>query len=119
MMSALCGNCTVTGALARTSPILESRAAGPCTRAQEGSGGSGALVYDPRFLIFEFTWNLLLRAKQVEIVVNFIDNLKDGRSKVTLPCLPVCVCAVRAHWRAHARRHSSLYDVLCCLHACR
>ena len=24
--------------------------------------------FDPRFLIFEFTWNILLRRKQVEIV---------------------------------------------------
>ena len=38
--------------------------------------------YDPRFLIFEFVWNILLRQKQVEIVNMFREGLKDRRSKV-------------------------------------
>jgi len=38
--------------------------------------------FDPRFLIFEFTWNLLLRQKQVEIVEMFMQNLDKGVSKV-------------------------------------
>ena len=33
-----------------------------------GGGGGLALEFDPRFLVFEFVWNLLLRPKQVEIV---------------------------------------------------
>eukprot|EP00457_Paulinella_chromatophora_P000019 gb/GEZN01000019.1/.p1 GENE.gb/GEZN01000019.1/~~gb/GEZN01000019.1/.p1 ORF type:complete len:4425 (-),score=920.40 gb/GEZN01000019.1/:221-11590(-) len=47
----------------------------------QGRGG-GQFYFDPRFLIFEFTWNILLRQKQVEIVVNFIRSLKEGRSRV-------------------------------------
>lgn len=41
------------------------------------------LTFDPRFLIFEFTWNIILRQKQVEIVNEFLENLRGGRSKVT------------------------------------
>lgn len=43
---------------------------------------SGAVRLDPRFLIFEFTWNLLLRQKQVEIVHDFVAQIKSGNSKV-------------------------------------
>jgi len=39
-------------------------------------------TYDPRFLIFEFTWNILLRDKQVEIVTNFCESLRQGKSLV-------------------------------------
>ena len=39
-------------------------------------------AFDPRYLVFEFVWNLQLRKKQVEIVDNFRDNLKKGVSKV-------------------------------------
>jgi len=38
--------------------------------------------FDPRYLIFEFTWNIVLRPKQVEIVTMFVDNIKSGKSKV-------------------------------------
>ena len=38
--------------------------------------------FDPRFLIFEFTWNILLRKKQVEIVLDFVAQVKSGNSKV-------------------------------------
>ena len=37
---------------------------------------------DPRFLIFEFTWNILLRKKQVDIVNDFVEQVKSGNSKV-------------------------------------
>lgn len=40
------------------------------------------IQYDPRFLIFEFVWNILLRQKQVEIVNMFRKALADRRSKV-------------------------------------
>lgn len=42
----------------------------------------GSYEFDPRYLIFEFTWNILLRKKQVEIVKMFTENLVQGRSKV-------------------------------------
>ena len=38
--------------------------------------------FDPRFLVFEFTWNILLRKKQIEIVLDLMDNLKREQSKV-------------------------------------
>lgn len=42
----------------------------------------GALLYDPRYLVFEFVWNIQLRQKQVEIVNNFRHHVKIGSSKV-------------------------------------
>ena len=50
---------------------------------QVPSGGQGLKVaFDPRFLIFEFAWNILLRQKQVEIVNDFVGHMKAGSSKV-------------------------------------
>ena len=43
---------------------------------------SGELVYDPRFLVFEFTWNLCLRKMQVELVRDFMRHVREGRSTV-------------------------------------
>ena len=40
------------------------------------------ISFDPRYLVFEFTWNIVLRKAQVNIVQDFIQSLKDGRSKV-------------------------------------
>ncbi len=37
---------------------------------------------DPRFLVFEFTWNILLRESQVALVREFMDALKNNRSLV-------------------------------------
>lgn len=45
-------------------------------------GGSTKVSFDPRFLIFEFAWNILLRQKQVEIVNDFVGHVKAGSSKV-------------------------------------
>jgi hypothetical protein len=36
--------------------------------------------YDPRYLVFEFIWNILLRKKQVEMVTEFRETLKEGGS---------------------------------------
>ena len=50
---------------------------------QDGACGTAVGVrLDPRFLIFEFTWNLLLRKKQVDIVNDFVAQVKSGNSKV-------------------------------------
>ena len=38
--------------------------------------------FDPRFLLFEFTWNIVLRDQQYRTVVDFISCLATGRSKV-------------------------------------
>ena len=40
------------------------------------------LVYDPRFLLFEFTWSILLRKSQVDIVNEYLSNLQSGVSTV-------------------------------------
>ena len=40
------------------------------------------LVYDPRFLVFEFTWNLCLRKMQVELVRDFMQHVARGQSMV-------------------------------------
>jgi len=40
------------------------------------------LVYDPRFLVFEFTWNIILRESQVKLVREFMDSLRNNRSLV-------------------------------------
>lgn len=44
--------------------LAESLVAGRHFADQEG-GEDGGFEYDPRFLLFEFVWNLLLRQKQV------------------------------------------------------
>ena len=41
-----------------------------------------SIGFDPRFLLFEFVWNILLRQKQVQIVQNFRATLAEGKSKV-------------------------------------
>jgi Ca2+-binding EF-hand superfamily protein len=42
----------------------------------------GAVEYDPRFLVFEFTWNIMLRKSQVAMVRDFADNIRAGKSIV-------------------------------------
>lgn len=42
----------------------------------------GLFEYDPRYLVFEFVWNIQLRQKQVEIVNDFRYNLANDVSKV-------------------------------------
>jgi len=39
-------------------------------------------VFDPRFLVFEFCWNIVLRKKQVEMVREFVGAIRSGRSMV-------------------------------------
>ena len=46
------------------------------------SSGSRTLSFDPRYLVFEFVWNIQLRQKQVEIVNNFRRQIKEGSSRV-------------------------------------
>jgi len=38
--------------------------------------------FDPRFLVFEFCWNILLRKKQVEMVRDFVGAIREGKSMV-------------------------------------
>jgi len=39
-------------------------------------------TFDPRYLLFEFTWNITLRERQVEIVDEFYSAIKNGTSLV-------------------------------------
>ena len=39
-------------------------------------------VYDPRFLLFEFTWNIVLRKAQIELVHEFLGNVREGKPLV-------------------------------------
>ena len=40
------------------------------------------MVYDPRFLLFEFTWSIVLRKMQVALVNEFMSNFTHGKSLV-------------------------------------
>ena len=40
------------------------------------------MTFDPRYLLFEFTWNITLRDRQVEIVQEFYGAIKNGESLV-------------------------------------
>ena len=46
------------------------------------TSSDGSFDFDPRYLVFEFVWNIQLRQKQVEIVDNFRQNLSNNISKV-------------------------------------
>jgi len=39
-------------------------------------------IVDPRFLVFEFTWNILLRERQVIMVREFMESMSNGKSMV-------------------------------------
>lgn len=39
-------------------------------------------TFDPRYLVFEFTWSILLRASQVLMVDDFMSGVARGQSKV-------------------------------------
>ena len=47
----------------------------------EHASGMG-LVYDPRYLLFEFTHNIVLRKAQVELVREFVACVREGRPLV-------------------------------------
>ena len=49
--------------------------------ADASAGGLG-LQYDPRFLLFEFTHNIVLRQAQVQLVREFVEAVRSGRPLV-------------------------------------
>mmetsp|Transcript_28857 Transcript_28857/g.48961 ORF Transcript_28857/g.48961 Transcript_28857/m.48961 type:complete len:2411 (-) Transcript_28857:179-7411(-) len=50
---------------------------------KEGEGEEGGgLFYDPRYLVFEFTWNLILRKKQINLIDSFMRTAAEGKSSV-------------------------------------
>ena len=46
------------------------------------AAADGRLLYDPRFLVFEFTWNLCLRQQQIAMVNEFMAAVRQGHSLV-------------------------------------
>eukprot|EP00755_Sulcionema_specki_P005608 Sspe_Gene.33212::Locus_16237_Transcript_1_1_Confidence_1.000_Length_12018::g.33212::m.33212 len=44
--------------------------------------GKETFLFDPRYLLFEFTWNIVLRGTQVEMVGNFVRSLRARKSHV-------------------------------------
>eukprot|EP01087_Luapelamoeba_hula_P004848 TRINITY_DN1482_c0_g1_i1.p1 TRINITY_DN1482_c0_g1~~TRINITY_DN1482_c0_g1_i1.p1 ORF type:complete len:4317 (-),score=602.49 TRINITY_DN1482_c0_g1_i1:51-13001(-) len=60
----------------------ESLATNLATKRHYIDKGDDQWKYDPRFLVFEFTWNIMLRRSQVLLVREFISNLKMGKSMV-------------------------------------
>jgi thioredoxin-like negative regulator of GroEL len=50
--------------------------------SQSGLVSTNKFEFDPRYLVFEFVWNIQLRQKQVEIVNDFRECLANNRSKV-------------------------------------
>ena len=43
---------------------------------------NGRLSADPRYLVFEFTWNIVLRKSQIQMVRSFISDLQQGKNSV-------------------------------------
>eukprot|EP00756_Hemistasia_phaeocysticola_P010308 Hpha_TRINITY_DN15008_c2_g11::TRINITY_DN15008_c2_g11_i2::g.123952::m.123952 len=71
----------------QTAKTLTMERAYLCEDLKRGRGGdaqSGAQRYflDPRFLLFEFTWNIVLRKEQIEMVNTFMSKLHRGESHV-------------------------------------
>ena len=52
------------------------------TRPTPSSTAPAPSAYDPRFLVFEFIFNILLRPMQVQLVNDFIAAVRAGRSEV-------------------------------------
>lgn len=46
------------------------------------NNGEVGYAFDPRYLVFEFVWNIQLRKKQVSIINDFRNSLQNGNSKV-------------------------------------
>eukprot|EP00961_Rhodomonas_salina_P160938 2166971-Rhodomonas_salina.3 len=72
----------------------------------------GQAKFDPRFLMFEFVWNLLLRRKQIEIVRNFVSVVRNGGSKVKQMIMGAGKTTVSP---PHARPDPTSVPDVCCV----
>ena len=45
-------------------------------------GENNICVFDPRFLVFEFVSNFLLKERQIDLINNFITSYREGKSSV-------------------------------------
>ncbi|GMF14309.1 unnamed protein product [Phytophthora lilii] len=46
------------------------------------AGGSSGWHFDPRFLVFEYVFDILLRGRQVQMIDSFLTSLEKGNSRV-------------------------------------
>eukprot|EP00961_Rhodomonas_salina_P223670 3024462-Rhodomonas_salina.1 len=63
--------------------------------------GHGEMTFDPRFLMFEFVWNILLRQKQIDIVHKFAPELARGPRQAYERCplvLTYCALCAARYW---------------------
>ncbi|KAJ9441712.1 putative nucleoredoxin 1-2 [Diplonema papillatum] len=65
------------GAVARMLTVQRSY-----LQPENSPGSVPSYLFDPRFMLFEFTWNIVLRQSQVTMVNNFVASLREGRSHV-------------------------------------
>lgn len=75
---------TATAATSNTSTIVSNTSsintsATTTAALTEKSKSVVSFTFDPRYLVFEFVWNLQLRKKQIEIVNDFRTNLALGK----------------------------------------
>ena len=94
----------------------DAAAAARGARDRFAAGDGEPLAYDPRFLVFEFTWNLVLRSRQVALVRDILEATARG--------LGACVKQMR--WAAARRRSSRRCSASCsatargsCCRSCR
>lgn len=50
------------------------------TERQTVTRSDGRYVFDPRFLVFEFTYNMVLRGQQYQLILKFMDAARQGKS---------------------------------------
>ena len=74
-------------------------------------------VCDPRFLVFEFTWNIILRRNQVSIVTTFLEGLEQGKSTVKQMIMgagkTTGLLNLHDYWLLY-----SFCDTVCCCSCC-
>ena len=77
--AAAAAGAAATAATASEEPVFP--AAAPPSPAAAGAGvGVVGASYDPRYLVFEFAYSLLLRQSQVSLLRQFRDSVRAGRS---------------------------------------
>ncbi|CDJ41019.1 hypothetical protein ETH_00039010 [Eimeria tenella] len=67
-------------ASAAAAAAAAARAPGAAAAAPGAAATAAGALYDPRYLVFEFAYSLLLRRSQVLLLQQFRDSVKAGRS---------------------------------------
>ena len=66
----------------RGAALAEAIAAKRCYMSTDSQEAGGAVAFDPRFLAFEYAFNLLLRGQQANLILEFAKSAKTGESRV-------------------------------------